>query len=233
MNTDTSDPKRPERTPELPVLDKGQMDALFASLAAETVDAPSGPLLKLRELPSATRVGLTIAFQVVVAAVGIGLQTPRGDWILVLGPLVVIGILSAIGSAVSLKSSGTATTALARLSPWLLMVPAVVALPNLWPGMTGMGLWEAMPIHLDCLGRSAAVALLATLPFVVMERHRLLRRWSLLAAAGSAGSIAFVVQVATCPLTTFEHRVFAHGFAGVGVATILVAFVWIRSRIRA
>ncbi len=233
MNTEPSDPVRPERAPELPSLDVGQMDALFAVIAAETVDAPSGPIEKLRELPSGMRVGLAIAFQVVVAAVGIGLQTPRGDWLLVLGPLLVIGVLGGIGSALSLKSSGTATTALARLSPWLLIVPAVVALPNFWPGMTGMGFWEAMPIHLGCMARSAFIALLATLPFIVLERHGLLRRWSLLSAAGSAGAIAFVVQVATCPLTTFEHRVFAHGFAGVGVAAVLVAFVWIRSRIRA
>jgi hypothetical protein len=209
------------------------MDALFASIAAETVDAPTGPLEKLRELPTGMRVGLTIAFQVIVAAVGIGLQTPRGDWLLVLGPLAVVGILGGIGSALSLRSSGAATTPLARLSPWLLVVPAVVAVPNFWPGMTGVGFWEAMPAHLGCLSRSAVIALLATLPFIVLERHGLLRRWSLLAAAGSAGSIAFVVQVATCPLTTFEHRFFAHGFAGVGIAAVLVTFVWIRSRIRA
>jgi hypothetical protein len=209
------------------------MDALFASIAAETVDAPTGPLQKLRELPTAVRVGLTIAFQVIVVAVGIGLQTPRGDWLLVLGPLAVVAILGGIGSALSLRSSGSGTTSLVRLSPWLLIVPAVVALPNLWPGMTGVGFWEAMPAHLGCLSRSAVIALLATLPFIVLERHGLLRRWSLLSAAGSAGSIAFVVQVATCPLTTFEHRFFAHGFAGVGIAAVLVTFVWIRSRIRA
>lgn len=232
MNTDTSDPVRPERSPELPSLDMEEMEAMFASIAADTLDAPSGPLDKLRELPSTLRVGIAIALQVVVAAVGIGLQTLRADWLLVLGPLAVIGILGAIGSAQSLKSSGSATTPLARLSPWLLVIPAVVALPNFWPGMTGMGFWEAMPIHLGCLARSSGIALAATLPFVMLERHGLLRRWSLLTAAGSAGSIAFVVQVITCPLTTFEHRVFAHGFAGAGVAVVLVVFVWIRSRIR-
>jgi hypothetical protein len=232
VNTEPSDPTRPNRAPELPSLDRGQLDALFASIAAETVDARSGPLETLRELPTARRVGLTIAFQVVVAAVGIGVHMPRGDWGLVLVPLLVIGVLGGMGSAVSLKSSGTSSTPLGRLSPWLLIVPAVVALPNLWPGRTGLGFWEAMPIHIGCLLGSAMIALLATLPFIVMERHGLLRRWSLLAAAGSAGSIAFVVQVATCPLTTFEHRFFAHGFAGVGVAAVLVTFVWIRSRIR-
>ena len=65
MNTEPSDPVRPERAPELPSLDVGQMDALFAVIAAETVDAPSGPIEKLRELPSGMRVGLAIAFQAV------------------------------------------------------------------------------------------------------------------------------------------------------------------------
>jgi len=231
MSADPTDIQRPDAPPEGFSLSGDAMQAMFASVAADTVDHKPGILQTLRALPTLPRTLLVVIVQVVVVGAGIQLQGVRTDISLVALPLLTVLLLAVAAVGVALRPMGKSSTSASRIWPWLLGIPVLISVPAVWPGVF-MGFWEAMPMHIKCSWRALLIAAIATVPFVVVERHGLMRRWSLLTAAGSAGAVAFVVQVATCPLATLEHRIVAHGSAGILIAMVLVVAVWTRQRLR-
>lgn len=225
------DPQRPNLPPMPSELSDTSLDALFAEISAETVDRPLGLLGRVRELPTNTRAAIALAAQLAIAAAAVGLQGLRDDASAIGVALGVVGAVAALVGLGSLASIGRNDRLMARWLPLSLLLPAVVALVPLWPGMK-MGLWEAMPIHEHCLAASTVVGLLCIVPLLLLDRHGLLRRWSVLAAASSAGAYAFVVQMLVCPLSTVEHRVFGHGSAGLVLALVVGGLLALRARLR-
>ena len=229
MSSDSTQIPRPEEAPEAPALQGDALQAMFDRVRADTIDETEGVLDPIRSLPSSARVVVVVSVQLMVLSMAVGLQTVRQDILLLAVPLVVLYGVAVAAVAFSLMPMGRASRVASRVWPWAVVLPMLISLPAVWPGVS-MGFWEAMPTHISCSWRTVLVAGLCTLPWVIVERHGLTRRWSTLAAAGSAGLAAFIAQVATCPLATLEHRVVAHGASGLVIAAILLVAAWVSHR---
>lgn len=236
MEADDLTPPAPAPVPEL---GSDAVERLLARVRDATVVAPTPVLGRIAELRTPTRVALVVVLQVVIAMASLALQGVRADLPAELVPRFVaqiglFGVLALIVAAMALRPLHRAPPSGAvralMLAP---LLPVAAALtPGLWPGMD-MPFWDAMPVHVSCLLWSSATSALAMLPFVFADRLGLDRRWSFVAAAGTAGTLGFVVQMSNCPLIAVEHLAISHAFGGVTVAAVFSLGLWLWSRRRA
>lgn len=208
-----------------------ELDAMFAAVAAETVDRPPGALTRLRELPTAARVAVATAAVLVVIGLAAAVMGVRGDlggdatarFALALGGVVVlfVGLV-----AVSLRGIGARPLgwrAWGAIGVALAAPLALAAAPWLWRTQA------AGPGAETVFGACGATGLLAgalTAAIVwVFQRDGRGAPWRAFAAVAAGGLTAFVLLQLGCPSTDLVHLVVSHASAGVLLAAgVVVAF---------
>jgi hypothetical protein len=212
---------------DVPGAQKLDMDALFARVAAETVDKRPAWLEQVRQWPTSWRRLAMGAVLLVLALAMLGLQGLRPD-------LGEHGTLLWPSLAVLL---GAATLGLGRAlrplhlpplpMPWLLpalLVSAVVisALGGLWPGLP-VTPEPAAFIHLRCGLATALASGLVAVSAWALDRGAGLAAWRVATASAAGALAAFALQTLVCPVVELEHEVLGH--AGPGLLLLGLALL--------
>lgn len=215
------------------------LDAMFAAVAAETVDRPRGVLARLRELPTPLRVALATISVLLVATLAVLAKGVRGD----LGGeatarfgLGLGGVIALLAGVVAVSLRGVGSRPLGWRA-WgaigvALAAPVVLAVaPWLWE-TTAAG-----PGAETVFGGCGATGLLAgalTAAIVwVFQRDRRGAPWRAFAAVTGGGLTAFVLLQLQCPSTDLTHLVVSHASAGALLAAVLVLAFGARSALAA
>ena len=210
------------------------MAAMFEDIAAITVDESPGPLRRLQQLPTTTRVALAVGASlsaIVVTLMGIpaNLTEPDGQRMLaVLGGLVVLGIGSMV---VSLRGLHRRTL---DSHVWLfagiaLLIPAFISLmPGLWSGTSHT---HAMPWESGCFWFGGVVAAITGVAVLLLQRSSRLATWRVLTAAAAGGCAGFITQQLFCPANDTWHILSAHGLLGLLVSALLLTALRIRAAV--
>ena len=161
-------------------LSKGELGAMFASIADETVDRPTNFWDRIRELSTPVRIALAVLGAVIMAAVVLIVTGVRGDLsgqAILRYAISMTAIAGLVGAAFSVSFRGVHQK---PLGPWVwvfvitaLTIPLVLAVMP-W-------LWEAPPVVADahdhgfgmCLALGLVTGGLTTAVAWVFQRPRL------------------------------------------------------------
>lgn len=224
--TDTTRPLPDDRRDTLPPSAPATLDALFATVAAGTIDRDPGLRDRLRELPTPLRVVLATSASLLAAlvvtlqhGVRLDLSAAQLAWMVALSVgLVAVGGASA---ALSLRAlHARPLPAAGALATLLLGVPAVLALLPMIPGDPTPLPAEA---HLACGAGGLVAALASALAVLALDRGDAPPLWRAGAAAATGGAFGFAGGLLQCAHVDVVHLLVGHASAGVLVAGLLLA----------
>ncbi len=192
------------------------MDALWAAVAADTVDRAPSRRDSLQRLPTGLRIAGALVGAIAIAAVsgiGQGVRPGAAELSVELGT-AAFGALIVAAVSVVVALWPMHGRPLGRLAPaWgVVAVSAPMALA-LWP-------WAGIPApslaaHALCAGFSTVTSVLVAASIVAFDRGDRLSTWRLLTAAGVGGLAGFLAQQLHCPVNAVPHLVLAHGVSGL------------------
>ena len=241
MNDDAPTLQRDLALEPAEVLGPDEVAALFAEVAAATVDPPPPRgVARLRELSTPWRVAIAVGGALLMAAFAVAAMGVRSD--LTAGDLAryglaLAGLAGLVGVAFAASLRGAHQRPLgARAWMWIglaLATPIALALvPGLWEtGGASMAAGGAME-HAHSpfgvcgwvgLGTGALTAAIAW----VFQREGVRVAWRVLAAVGGGGLTAFAILQLHCPSRDATHVLVAHAGAGLllaGLAVLVVVF---------
>ncbi|MCB9666041.1 MAG: hypothetical protein H6732_18180 [Alphaproteobacteria bacterium] len=215
-----------DRRDTLPPSAPATLDALFAAVAADTLDRPPNVRDRLRELPTPQRTGLAaaaaaIAVTVVAVQHGLRMDLTAGELLRTLAfglALVAVGIASAALALRGLHSRPLPTAGL--LGVLLLGAPALLALVPAIPG-------DVAPVpavgHLACGATGLIAALAGALAVLFLDRSDAPSRWRVAGAAATGGAFGFAGGLLQCHHVEPTHLLLGHASAGVLVAALILA----------
>jgi hypothetical protein len=211
-----------------------ELDALFRTLAAQTLDEPQGLHTTLRELPTPRRRALAVLGMAVVFVVVVFAHGTRAD----LSGEALLRFLLSIGALVAVSVGAASITLRSAherpLPSWsgglgvaALLLPALVSLlPGWWPGFEVGAL--PMAVHLGCGAAGLAAAVGAAGAILVFDRDDLSTRARIVSAAAAGGLIGYTTQAVSCPVINLDHLVLSHASQGVLVWALLIAWTALR-----
>ncbi len=209
----------PGRPPAAPALAPDALDALLASVRADTLDRPATWRDRLVELPTWWRVGLAallLGAVVGAQALATGLRDDLFGDVAVTTILVTLADLfglAVLGAAYALASAARPTTPwLPRaLAAGLLVAPLAVAMPGV---MVGQDVPVPLQVDVHCGVGSLLGAFVGAAAITLLSRHPL-GGSRLALAAGAGGLVGLVAGQLHCPVVSPRHLVLGHGLAGV------------------
>lgn len=211
-------------------LPPADLDALFAAVAAETVDRPPTVRDRLRELASPARLSLAAVLGGTLATVfeagwGMGMSPGLPD-VLTLGTAAVLAVVAARHAQRGLHRPSSTTDMPAAGA----LVLAPLALAAMYVGAPqGLPLW----VHLGCFGPGLVLSMVVSGLVLLFHRDERPEAWRLVAAAAAGGLTGFVVQELHCPATDPVHVIAAHTTVGMTTAMLLAAGSALRRPLRA
>jgi len=216
-------------------LDPSEVDALWKKVVPDTLKAPPGLRSKLRELPTATRVALSVAGAFVVAVIALvigGMRVDMGTQTIMRYTVAMLGILVLTGAtfAVSLRGHhqkplgpvGMVVVGLSVLVPVLLAV-----MPWLWAPPAE---FADIPVSHFCGHLGISTGLIAGGIAWLFQRSEVNGWVRALSAAGGGGLVAFAMLQLHCPAHDATHLLVGH--AGVGLFLVLVTTIVVGVRLR-
>lgn len=222
-------------------LDDAKVDALFAQVAASTVDRPSSWRDRLRELPTPVRVGLSVALTLgvavaVLAATGVApsvAEAGAGRFVAAIGS--VVGFM-AVAVAVSLRGAHRRSLGVAA---WLLALVSLAApialgmMPGIWGGRPAPTAPAVLHVFgLTCVGIGLVAALATGLIIRLFQREDRPTSWRLVGLAAAGGLVAFGTSQLYCPTDDLLHVTVGHGLVGALLAVIFLVAAWLNRRLR-
>jgi hypothetical protein len=222
-------------------LDDATVDALFARVAATTVDRPASLRDSLRELKTPVRFALSLALALgigagVLAAMGVApsvADAGAGRYVVALGS--VVGFM-ALAVAISLRGAHRRSLGVAA---WLLALTSLAA-----PIALGMvpGIWGGRPapsppavahdLGLNCFRVGLIAALVTGLAVRLFQREDRPTPWRLVALAAAGGLVAFGTSQLYCPSDNLLHVTVGHGLVGVLLALVVLGAAWLFRHVR-
>ncbi len=210
--------------------DPGDVDALFASIAAQTVDKPPSPRETLRALPTATRTAAALGLMLVIGAIAIAIQGLRNDLSGADLTRFVASIM--ILAAVCAGSAGLALRGMHKqaiepgmawgMAIFALALPMLFAsLPGWWPGMLIPAEAGWTP-HFRCFGRGLLATVGTSTSVMLFMRADGPAHYRLAAAAGSGGLAGMAIQQLYCAGVNPLHLIGSHGSLGLAVGGIVL-----------
>ncbi len=214
-----------------------RMDAVFAGLAADTVDKKPSLRDRLRELSTPVRVALGVSGALVMVAVmslTMGVRPGLGGEALLRYALVVTSIAGLVAASFSVSLRGLHQRQLGATG-WViislaLLVPLALALiPEIWSTGAPMAMMAGDGMDM-CLPLGLATGALTTAVAWVFQRQDFPLIYRLLAAAGGGGLTAFAMLQLHCPATDPTHLLVTHAGVGLVLAAVVALVVVIRQR---
>ena len=218
-------------------LSDDDMDAMFTTIAAVTVDDNPGVLGQLRQWSTPMRVAVGASFAaslsgVVVTLLGLrDIMTAEGRTGLLISMFTMAGLgASALGLSLRGLHRHTMRGHAQLFSGLVLLVPLILSLLlGLWSG--GGSDIRVMPWNSGCFWIGVAVAMLSGSSIMALQRSRELEAWRVLTAAGAGGAAGFITQGLFCPSSDTWHLISTHGSIALLLAALLLIVQQIRQRL--
>ncbi|MFT7518885.1 MAG: hypothetical protein ACI9MC_001019 [Kiritimatiellia bacterium] len=205
------------------------LDSMFETVAADTIDKSATWLDAFRELPTTTRVAIAGAGLLLPGVVLLGLMGVRTDLSMfevaqVSGLALLVSAGAFVAVILSLRPTwrsplnglGWAAAILTGLIPFVLSV-----IPGLWPGVAHV----PHPIaYVMCGMGGLLVAAPAAGAVLLLQRSDRTSPWRVMLGAGGAGLAAFVVSQLHCTLVDPGHMLLSHAGPGLLVGLAVLAF---------
>lgn len=219
-----------------PGLDPRELDALFARVAADTVDRAPNVRDHVRELRSRARVPLAVGAALVVGLVTllvVGLRVELGGaQVVIRYAVAMLGIAAIVALMFSLSLRGLYRRPLGgwgwvAITAALLAPVALAVMPWLWD--TG----QAAPhvgIGVPCLTLGLVTAALVGAAIWLFQRGPARAPWRLVAAAAGGGLTAFAMLQLHCPTHDVTHLLIGHASVGLVLAALVGVASWLRRR---
>ncbi|MCB9733486.1 MAG: hypothetical protein H6745_12850 [Deltaproteobacteria bacterium] len=212
------------------------LDALFARVAADTVDRAPNVRDKVRELRSRSRVALAATGALVVGVVMLlltGLHAELGgSQVVVRYAVAMTGIAAVVALMVALSLRGLHRR---PLGPWVwvvvgaaLLLPVVLAVTP-WVWDTGHPA-PYVGVGVPCLALGLVTGGLTGAVVWLFQRGAPRAPWRLLTAAAAGGLTAFAMLQLHCPARDATHLLVGHASVGLLLAAVVGLVVWLRAR---
>lgn len=214
------------------------MDAMFADIAAVTVDEEPGLLRRVQDLPTRLRTLIGLAVAGALSTTVIALLGLRGDLSedggqRMLAALAGLALLGAVSMIISLRglhrrSLGGYVWLFCGIA--LLIPPFLSLIPELWPGQPVHS--HEMPWEGGCFWFGAAVASLTGTAVLLMQRSPSISAWRAITAAVAGGCAGFITQQLFCPANGTWHILTTHALLGLVVSALFLAGLKVRGSLK-
>lgn len=214
------------------------LDAMFAAVAAETVDRKRSVRDRLRELPTPMRIALAMLGALIMTGAALVVTRIRADitgQALLRYGLAMAAIAALVGVAFAVSMRGPHQRPVGR-GVWafivvVLAIPLVLSvIPGLWECERAPAVHPIGGVHVPCLLLGIMTGALTAGVAWLFQRTDVPVFWRAGAAVGGGGLTAFAMLQLHCPARDATHLIVTHAGVGLMLALVVAGLVAWRRR---